>query len=156
MAGRRVDRHHTIHLNGPIARAFPMFTPLGEEAWVPGWSPDYIHPEDGRTSAGMVFQTGTGADATIWACAEWDPAGHRARYVRVTPASRIAEVVVRCRPLPLERTQADVTYAVTALNADGEAYLADFTETAYAAMIEEWRVDIDRWLADHPGAVVRH
>ena len=39
-----------------FARGYPL-PPRGEEAWVPGWKPDYLHPKTGETGRGMVFTT---------------------------------------------------------------------------------------------------
>lgn len=99
---------HRIVVDAPVDRAFMFFTPAGEELWVDGWQPAYIHPRDGRTEAGMVFSTGEGAEHTVWILADFDRAAHRSRYLRCTPASRtgIVEVVLfgaRRRPHPGER-----------------------------------------------------
>jgi hypothetical protein len=52
-----IERRHEIVLPLPIARAFPLFTPKGEMAWVDGWAPTFLHPASGETQAGMVFTT---------------------------------------------------------------------------------------------------
>lgn len=142
-----LERRHSIEIAASAERVFPLFTPLGERAWVDGWDPEFLHPADGETCAGMVFRTGGGAEATLWACADWEPAAYRVRYVRVTPGSRLGFVTVACRPLDPERTEATVTYAFTALSDAGRDYLDGFGETAFAAMIEGWRGAIERLLA---------
>ena len=39
-----------------------------------------------------------------------------------------------------------MAYSFTALSPEGRSYLAEMTEEAFAAMIEEWRTHIDHWL----------
>ena len=49
-----MHRHcrHRITVDLPVDAAFMLFTPAGEELWVDGWAPRYVHPSDGRTEAG--------------------------------------------------------------------------------------------------------
>ena len=44
-----------IVVDRPVEEAFPLFTPKGEEDWVPGWKPDYFAPESGETRKDMLF-----------------------------------------------------------------------------------------------------
>jgi hypothetical protein len=141
-----VERRHVIVLAGPIGDVFPLFTPAGETAWVENWRPDFLFPASGETSDGMVFRTGEGDEVTLWSCIGWNPSAHHIRYVRVTPASRFGFVEVACRELPEGRTEASVAYSFTALSPNGRLYLAELTERAFAAMIDEWRTRIDRRL----------
>ena len=147
---------HRITLGGGLARVFPMFTPLGERAWAPGWSPEFLDPQGGRTREGIVFRTGDGRDETLWTCTEWRPAEHRVRYVRVSSATRFGFVNVACRQLEPGRTEAEVGYRFVALNPDGEAWLEGFTAEVFVEMIEGWRPLVDAWLEAHPGETVAH
>jgi hypothetical protein len=101
---RHLPCRHRIVVNLPIDQAFMLFTPAGEELWVDGWAPRYVHPADGRTEAGMVFSTGAGDEVTHWLLADFDRAAHRSRCVRCTPASRMTVVEVQCRALDAART----------------------------------------------------
>ena len=91
------ERSHEISLDVAVADAFPLFTPKGEESWVPGWRPSYIEPPGGETVPEMLFRTGDGDETTFWTCLAFEPGLHHVRYLRVTPASRIAFVDVACR-----------------------------------------------------------
>ncbi|MEK8033457.1 SRPBCC family protein [Ideonella sp. DXS29W] len=140
---RRVVSRHRIAVNAPIADAFMFFTPAGEERWVQGWQPTYLSPPDGRTEAGMVFTTGEGAERTIWLMVDFDRTQHRSRYVRCTPASRTGTVEVRCSALSTERTEVEVVYDMTALDADGSASLDAYEGRAFVEMIDGWARDIE-------------
>ena len=89
--------NHSFDLPANPDAVFPLFTPRGEELWVPDWKPDYVDPPSGDTQPDMVFRTGEGDEATIWVCLAFDSQHRHARYLRMTPASRIAFVDVRCR-----------------------------------------------------------
>jgi hypothetical protein len=151
----RIRLHHSIALNAGVERVFPMFTPLGEKAWVAGWSPQFHSPKSGLTTQGMVFQTGEADELTLWACCDWAPERFHVRYVRVTPASRFGFVEVTCIPASHSATVANVTYELTALSPHSEAFLRDFA-ASFAAMIDTWEMLINQWLGDHPGETVKH
>ncbi len=133
---------HSIEFDAPVERAFRYFTPAGEELWVEGWRPRYLHPADGRTEAGMVFTTGEHDELTIWTLADFDPLHHRSRYLRCTPASRTGMVEVACEALDSERTRVGVRYTLTALNAAGETQLEAFEGERFATMIDAWAARI--------------
>lgn len=133
-----IHSSHTIVVDAPVDQAFMYFTPAGEELWVDGWRPNYVHPQDGRTVEGMVFTTGDGDERTIWTLADFDRTAHRSRYVRCTPASRTSIVEVRCSALDAGRTTVQVSYTLTALNAAGERVLQDFEGERFTAMIDDW------------------
>ena len=134
----RVASRHRIVVDIAVDRAFMLFTPAGEELWVDGWAPRYVHPADGRTEPGMVFTTGAGAEATWWTLVDFDRATHRSRYLRVTPASRFAVVEVACEALADGRTAVEVGYTVTALDAAAGPALAAYEGERFAAMIDGW------------------
>lgn len=137
-----VHARHTFIVDAPVDQAFMYFTPAGEELWVKGWHPRYVHPSDGRTEAGMVFTTGEGDDLTIWTMTDFDRSAHRSRYVRCTPATRTGIVEVCCSALDHARTEVTVSYRLTALNAAGSQVLEDFVGERFAAMIEDWGREI--------------
>jgi hypothetical protein len=144
---RHVRREHTITVDAPVDRVFPLLTPAGEELWVSGWKPVYLHPTTGEMTLGMVFTTGAGNDTTYWSVVHYDPVAHVARYARVTPVSRFGFVDVACTPAAAARTRVTVAYTYTALTEAGNAFIDAFTETSYRQMIEEWRTLMGVYLA---------
>ncbi len=128
---------HEITLALPLNDAMPLFTPKGEERWVPGWHPVYVAPETGETCRDMVFTTDHGGEHTIWTCLDWQPDRGHVRYFRVNPGSRVAFVDVQCTPAE-GGTNVRVSYDIHALTAAGETYLESMTETGFAEMIDGW------------------
>jgi hypothetical protein len=129
---------HRIFVDAPVERCFMYFTPAGEGFWVDDWRPRYLHPDDGRTEAGMVFTTGEGDEHTIWTLVDFDRDGHRSRYVLCTPATRTGLVEVVCRAVDASRTEVSVSYTLTALNEHGRETLAAYEGERFAAMIDGW------------------
>lgn len=139
-AGRIVRTHH-FELPMAPAEAFHFFTPEGERAWARGWDPIYLHPADGRTTAGMVFTTGHGGEETLWTMTIHEPESGVAEYLRVTPGSRMGTVRVQCSEAAAG-TKVTVTYALTALTPEGNATLKALDAAAYRAFIEAWGTSI--------------
>ncbi len=127
----------------PPASAIHLFTPKGEEEWVPGWTPRYVEPANGETVAGMVFETGEAAERTIWTCLKWDAVAGRAAYLRFVPGHRVSRVVVACRAGEGDSSMVTVRYEHVALSPEGEAWLADQPQSDYEAEIAAWQAHIE-------------
>lgn len=150
------SRSHHIRIAAPADQCQRFFTPAGEELWVDGWQPRYLHPVDGRTVAGMVFTTGQGDELTFWSLVDFETAPRRyARYTRVTPASRSGVVEVSCTPVSPDATEVEVRYTLTALTERGESDLAALDAAAFATMIDGWRSAIDPRLPQLLSAPIR-
>lgn len=143
---RHTHASHTIRIAAPVEQCQRFFTPAGEELWVDGWKPTYLHPQDGCTLSGLVFTTGSGEDYTIWNLVDYDTKAYYARYARVTPALRTGTVEVQCTAVDDSHTDVAVTYTLTALTSKGSESLASFEGPAFVAMIEEWKQAIDTQL----------
>jgi len=143
---------HEISVPLPPDRAMGLFTPKGEEDWVPGWRPNYVSPPSGETCQDMIFTTGAGHDLTIWTCLAWSPEAGRVRYLRNTPSSRIAFVEVICAADGPARSTVRVSYRFIALTPEGAAYVATITDTSFAADIAEWQVLIEAHLSNMQAA----
>ena len=128
---------HGFSLPMPPARALALFTPRGEETWVPGWSPVYIDPPDGATAEGMIFSTGDGA--VWWTCLRWEPDTGLARYLRLSPGLKAARVTVTCRAEGSGGTRVGVSYDWQALGPEGRAEIAAITAESFARDIDGWR-----------------
>ena len=133
----RVVRTHHFDLPMAPSEAFQFFTPEGERAWAKGWEPRYLHPADGRTTAGMVFTTAHGEEETLWTMTRHEPESGIAEYLRVTPGSRMGTVRVQCSQAEAGTT-VTVTYALTALTPEGNATLRALDAPAYEAFIDSW------------------
>lgn len=128
---------HEMEIIGAVEAVFPLFTPIGEEAWVPDWNPTYL-TKGKDTREEMLFTTGDGNEKTYWTCLKWQPKVHHARYLRITPASRIAIVDVRCTAKSAACTKVRVSYTLTPLIKNGEAKIDRVTAQSFAASIDEW------------------
>jgi len=137
-----------FHLDAPCTQVFPLFTPLGERAWVPGWDPQML---SGEVVRGSTFRTrrddGT---TTMWIVSEYDPGAGRISYARLAGGSNMGLVDVRCIAAEgvAKRSAVSVTYTLTATSPEGEQFVREFlSDGHYDAMIAEWQSAISAALA---------
>jgi hypothetical protein len=127
--------------DAPVARVFPLFGPVEERRWAPGWDPELLHLVDDGVGVGTVFRTRAGAGGdVIWVLADYDATAHQARYVRVAPLTHAGTIAVRCEAQGADRTRVTVRYALTSLTPVGDDYVrAFFADGAYDRFIDGWR-----------------
>ncbi len=122
----------------PRARVFPLFTARGERKWAPGWDPT---PLSGGEQRGSAFRTSSQEGrTTTWIVVDYRPSEGRVSYARLAEGSNIGLVDVVCTEPAAGGTDVSVTYTLTPLGAEGEAFVRHFLEPdTFARMIEEWR-----------------
>jgi hypothetical protein len=67
-----IDRIGEFTLDLPLGHAFPLFSPEGERAWVPGWDPDYSIPIISN-AAGTLLRTTHNGEETLWLVLTYSP-----------------------------------------------------------------------------------
>lgn len=130
----------------PVETAFPLFSPLGEKDWVPGWNPTLLHPTGVGWAEGQVFTTQEEKGEAVWVVTRLDHVRHEAGYARVEPGRWVAQVQVRCEPRGAATTDVRVQYTFIGLSDAGSAEIAAMTEDAYAEKMMRWRRLIEEHL----------
>ena len=152
MTEQLVKRSTVIHLNGMPDAVFPLFTPVGEYKWIPGWQPELIYPPSGEAMTNNVFATRhAGRDRTIWVTVDYDPEAYHAEYVNITPGFQSTRIEIQCRAAD-GGTEARVTHTLIAIGEAGYAEVEKYTEAAHAAHIGHWETAINYYLA-HGSAI---
>lgn len=118
----------------PIDRVFPLFDPINESKWVPGWAITPVHPLPFEVEKNAVFLTESLGHSAIWTIVRFEPEAHAVEYLVVVPGFQQRWVTVRCAPAGHE-TEVTVSYTVTALGSEGEAALGRYDEE----FIRAWR-----------------
>ncbi len=118
--------------------AFPLFSPLGERSWVPGWDPELIHPPGVDWAEGLIFKTREELGDAIWIVTRLDRAARHVEYHRVEPGRYVAHITVRCTPTSDRTTDVAVSYAFVGLSDRGNADIDAMTESAYAEKMSRW------------------
>lgn len=118
--------------------AFPLFSPLGEKAWVPGWDPELIHPRGIDWAEGLIFKTREELGDAIWVVTRLDRPARHVEYHRVEPGRYVAHVLVDCVPSPVRGTDVTVVYEFVGLSDRGNADIAAMTGEAHAEKMTRW------------------
>jgi hypothetical protein len=123
-------------------QAFPLFSPRGEEAWVPGWKPQFLYPAGAEWETGLVFRTVHEGQESIWFVRELDLRRHAVTYDRVDIGLVAATVRVACRKAEAESTVVTVRYTFIAISEAGNAFVSARTGDEYAAKMRRWEESI--------------
>lgn len=148
MAAEPHANSRRFHLDAPCARVFPLFTAIGEKQWAEGWEPELL---SGGERRGSAFRTRhPDGRTTTWIVTAYEPSAGRVGYARLAEGSNIGLVDVRCAK-DGTGSAVEVTYTLTGLDAEGDAFAAGFTADAhYSAMIDEWKEALTKVLAAGP------
>lgn len=110
----------TIALAGSVADATPLFGPVREVEWSPGWAPHFLHPPEGAQREGVVFTTTTNAGKErLWLLTAYNVQEGRVEYVVVTPGFTAKEIKIRVNPTGDQQCKATITYRHSALAPEG-------------------------------------
>lgn len=148
---RSVELQGGFTLDRPVAEAFDLFSPLGEKLWVPGWSPELLHPPGASWERGLLFRTRDERGEVVWIVTELDRAAHRVEYHRLEPDRYIARVAVRCEPIGDDKTKVHTSYTYVGLSETGNAELAGMTPGSYGQKMQQWK----RWIEEYFASTAR-
>jgi hypothetical protein len=122
--------------------AQPLFTAPGERLWISVWDPTILHGNG--YEKGTVFVTTSHGQTTYWLVTDYDTEAKHAQYVRTSPDRNTGTVDVSITSNGDGGAVVNVAYQVTGLSPAGSKEIEDsFSESNYAAMMEEWRTMIN-------------
>jgi len=142
---KRAVRTGTVRVLATPDEALPLFTPIGEKAWSPGWDPRMVYPGgDAGPEPDQVFTVSHphGGEA-VWVVDAFDPRAHRVEYLYVLPEHVVCRIRVHCDPDGPHATRATVTYTMTGLSDAGNRIVEDLTADAFARRMAHW----EDWIA---------
>ena len=127
--------------------AAALFGPEGERVWAgKHWDPQFIFPQPGSDTKGAVFTIQHGPLQAVWVIAQHDLEARHFQYVYYIGDLMVCTIDVRFTSLDPHRTKVHVTYARTAVSAQGDEHVAAMTEGDRRAGAE-WQLAIDNYLA---------
>jgi hypothetical protein len=137
-----------IKLNGSVADVTPLFGPVREAEWAPGWSPHFIYPAHGVQREGAVFTTASGyGKARLWLLTTYDVRNGRVEYVVMTPGVTANEIKIRVVPEGEQHCKATITYRRFALAPEGNEEVAKLDAHWAEEQQVHWETAINEVLA---------
>src|SRR4030095_11109251 len=110
----------TIVLKGSVTNATPLFGPVREAEWAPGWAPHFLHPPEGAQREGVIFTTtASEGKERLWLITAYDIKEGRVDYVIITPGFTANEVKIRVVPDGDRQCKATITYRHSAVAPEG-------------------------------------
>ena len=144
-SSRSVTFSGHFHLNAPVERVFPLFSPLGEKYWVPGWDPEIVYPIDREWEEGMVFRTTEESGIAVWFISRLELSIHRVEYIRVEPNHLVARIEVKCTGKSADSTEVLTQYSFIGLSPAGNDAIGIMPAKEYDSKMARWAA----WLEGH-------
>jgi len=140
-------RTGSIRLDGPIDKVFPLFTPIEEKKWAPGWDPQPVWPASGEVVEGMIFTVKEDPGTVYWVVTHYDPQRHEISYANVMPGQTVNRIEIACKPAGANQTECTVKYAFVGLSDEGNNFVEMHSEAVYAAKMQHWTKAINHALS---------
>jgi hypothetical protein len=144
---RDASRSFTVELDAPPAVAFPLFGPVREAEWAPGWKPKFLHPATPAQAPGAVFLTEGEHGTLTWLVSRYDEAAGEVAYEVLAPGYALTRITIRVAPAPTAgHSIATVGYRRAALSPSANAYVEAF-ERHFESQGPHWQAAINSALA---------
>ena len=144
---RSIELHGSFLVPTSPEAAFPLFSPAGERAWVPGWDFEPLYPKRTEWERGLVFRTIEEQGEAVWIATLLDRERHDVEYHRVEPGRYVARVRVLCTGEAGGKTRVAVRYAFIGLSESGNRESEAMSEPAFDEKMRRWQGWIEGYLA---------
>lgn len=144
---KRVTRNYVQTIQAEPSVVHALICPVREAEWLDGWDYRLIFSHSGLAEEGCVFTSKSpGETDTIWLITKRDDAACETHFVRITPDSRLAEVIIRIDAGGRQTSRVSITYTITALNEAGNIFIENFTENNFVNDMKFWESTMNHYL----------
>ena len=145
---QRISQTRRITLNAPLPIVFPLFGPITEKLWVPGWNPEIVFLDKEEIAEHMIFRTPPRFEKEppyTWILSKYAPEQAFVEYTVFTP-ERLWTITVKCSEATAQTTHAEITYTFTGLTERGNALNEQALRAMYANDLKDWEEAINHYL----------
>jgi hypothetical protein len=145
---KRIERSASFIAKAEVDKVFPLFGPIREKDWAPGWNPELIYSTHPEVEEHMIFKTASNTveeEQYLWTVTQYKPAEFFVEYLVSTP-NRVWFISVTCAPQNKE-TNVTVRYAYTSLNELGIQLNKTALEKMFAEDLKDWAEAVNFYLA---------
>ncbi len=144
---KHVIRSYEQTINADPVKVFDLLCPVKEAEWLDGWDYSLLHSESGLAEEGCVFLSRQeGEKDTIWMITRRDVTNREIEFVRATPESRIARLVIAVDEKAPKVSKVKITYIITALCEEGNRFLEAFTQDNFEGAMKFWEASMNYYL----------
>src|SRR5438067_506149 len=95
LGSAQVRRMGEITLHAPLEKVFPLFGPVDEAKWAPGWQASIKH--GGNAEVGTVFTTDASGHQAMWIVSRYEEERRAIQYTVVFPEDRVVQIDIECQ-----------------------------------------------------------
>lgn len=138
-----VMRSGDITLHGSVDKVFPLFGPVEEMKWAPGWEPSIKYGSN--SEPGTIFTLDDPHPMT-WVLSHFDSKSHMLQYV-VVGSDRVMEIDIDCHASGSAETKCNFTYSITALLPSAQQAVENYSQEKHAQRLMHLQMAINHYLA---------
>jgi hypothetical protein len=142
---KRVSRTYTQKLIGSTEMVFPLLCPVREADWIQGWDPLLVVSASGVAERDCAFVTASLPSNSIWYVTCHEPSNGFVEMIKLTPGVTVCRLTIQLRGV-VGGSEADVTYCHTSLSAEGDEFVASFTDDHYLKFMQYWEASLNHYL----------
>lgn len=144
---KRVTRSYQQNIKASPAVVFTLLCPVREADWLFGWDYKLIYSESGFAEEGGVFTSSHGGEKdTIWLITKRDENNKEIEFVRITPESRVAKLVISVEEAKDGNSIVNISYTYTALNENGNRFIEELSEEKFIEAMKFWENSMNYYL----------
>jgi len=143
----RIFKEASIQLDAVIEKVFPLFGPIEEMKWAPGWNPEIIYSTTGVVDEHMIFKTKGKFEEEedyTWVVSQFAPEHFSITY-SIHTKERIWFVNVTCST-QRDKTIAKVKYTFTGLTNRGNVRNKMALEKMFENNLKDWEKAINHYI----------
>jgi hypothetical protein len=138
-----------ITLNGGLKTVFPLFGPVEEAKWAPGWAPNLVFSTDNAIEEHTVFTTKAHHPQEVdytWVISKYAPESAQVEYT-VFAAERLWWISIHCsETIDGAHTVAEICYTFVGLTDKGNMMNKHILTAMFAHDLKDWEEQINYYL----------
>ena len=143
LGSAHVRRTGEITLHASVEKVFPLFGPVDEAKWAPGWQPAIKH--GGNAEVGTVFTTDGSGNQATWIVSRYDGQQRIMQYTVVFPEDRVVQIDIECQSRNANEARCSVAYAMTALSEAGRQRVDHYTQEKHNERLAHWQMAMNHY-----------
>ena len=144
LGSAQVRRTGEITLHAPLEKVFPLFGPVDEAKWAPGWQASIKH--GGNAEVGTVFTTDASGHQATWIVSRYDEERRAIQYTVVFPEDRVVQIDIECQFRNANETRCQIAYVMTALSEAGARTVNQYTQEKHDQRLAHFQMAINHYL----------
>jgi hypothetical protein len=131
---KKIERSHTVHLNGKPETIFPLLCPVREEDWIPGWENntyELVYSHSGYNEEGCIFKTNfLYGSESLWTTIFFDEKDFKVEFLVNVKERMIYRLSISLQRVGTLESTGTFKYVYTATNESGNEFIDGFTQDA--------------------------